>query len=118
MRYLPLALLIVACLGLLREPEWREDLTALCDEPQKTFFMSFNAMSKRDSIGNAFDEINSKISLKSLTHVDAGTTYFIMNLRANLSYSEYYQKDQFVDKYEAKVILGTIEIGVLFDYKI
>lgn len=42
----------------------------LCDEAQKSMFMSMNAISKRDSITNLFIELNTNMTTYNTTYND------------------------------------------------
>ena len=52
---------------------WDCQAEQTCLEPQKGFFMSYNAMSKRDTLANLFDTINSKIGKYDDTYTNAST---------------------------------------------
>ena len=65
-----------------------------CLEPQKAFYMSYNAMSKRDTLPNLFETINSKIPTynASYTSQNNSHTYTITSMHPQMYYSEHAQK--------------------------
>ena len=73
---------------------WRCQTEQTCLEPQKGFFMSYNAMSKRDTLPNLFDTINTKIPKYDDTYTNTSTqkTYVISNMHPQMYYNEHHQK--------------------------
>lgn len=59
-----------------------------CTDPQKGFYMSYNALSKRDTMTDLFILINSKMSKYNFTYDDGkGSKYTISNMLPQLYYN-------------------------------
>jgi hypothetical protein len=59
-----------------------------CADPQKGFYMSFNALSKRDGMTDLFVLINSNMPKFNASYNDGkGTQYMISNLVPQLYYN-------------------------------
>lgn len=58
-----------------------------CKDPQKGIFMSFNAMSKMDTLPNLFRLIDTKLSKFNGSIVKDTNTYSIINLNPQLYYN-------------------------------
>ncbi len=56
----------------------------LCDEPQKTFYMSFQSLGKRDDINTMFQELNKNTSSFDSTYTDStlNANFKIVGLKA------------------------------------
>lgn len=79
-KYLIFLLLIIAIINTVN--------TQKCKLPQKALFMSYNAMSKRDTIANMFDEINSIMEkFNDSSYTENNTAYSLMNLHPQMYYS-------------------------------
>lgn len=73
---------IVACLPLIE---------ANCPDPQKGFFLSFNALSKRDTMTDVFKEIDRNLSTFSAKYNGDGIQYELTNIKPQLYYNEHHQ---------------------------
>lgn len=63
-----------------------------CADPQKGFYMSYNALSKKDTMQNLFTEIDGKILTYNTTYVDPkNITYHINSFHPQLYYNEHHQ---------------------------
>lgn len=69
-----------------------------CPEPQKGVYMSYNAISKQDTLPLMFTEINTLIPRFNDTYNNTqnSTLYKIINLHPQLYYSEHHQKETYV----------------------
>lgn len=67
--------------------------STLCDEAQRTFYMSYPALSKRDAIGNLFDEITSNLTVLDSNYTDSNlqANFKITNLNSGTYYNDHYQ---------------------------
>ena len=65
-----------------------------CPAPQKGVYMSFDAISKRDTMTNLFKEVTATLDKysDSFTNSSTGTTYSITAFRPMLFYNEHPQK--------------------------
>lgn len=64
-----------------------------CEEPQKAFYMSYGAQSKRDTMPVLFTEINKKMSVYNYTYNDGkGAEITLKNLHPQFYYNEHHQK--------------------------
>lgn len=96
-------------------------------EPQKGFFMSYNAMSKRDTLPDMFGLINQKIPKYncSWTEFKSAKNYTITNMHPQMYYNEHHQLETYVSKQyiiidftHVNVTLGDIEFAFKLDYEI
>jgi hypothetical protein len=63
-----------------------------CEAPQKAFYMSYNAQSKKDTIPVLFTEINKKMSFYNYSYNDGkGVEIVLKNLRPQFYYNEHHQ---------------------------
>jgi hypothetical protein len=60
----------------------------LCDSPQKSFYMSYNAMSNHDYLANLFQNISELLPIYNSTYTDKdNTVYSILNFKPHLYYN-------------------------------
>ena len=66
-----------------------------CSDPQKTAYLSFNFLSKRDTMSNLFNETNAEIIKYDFFYTDPTTRkgYNISQMHPQLYYNEHYQVD-------------------------
>lgn len=63
-------------------------LSQLCDSPQKSFYMSYNAMSNHDYLANLFQNISELLPTYNTTYTDKdNTVYSINNFKPHLYYN-------------------------------
>lgn len=63
-------------------------MAELCVNPQKSLYMSFQALSKRDSIPSVFAEISTSVPKYNATYSNGGVSnYTISNLAPALYYN-------------------------------
>jgi hypothetical protein len=105
---LPLSLLLVAALSI------------VCIEPQKTFYMSFPALSKRDSLVNLFLELDKNISTYENTYTDGGlgANFKVSGVKPGFYYKDHSQIENYLDTLRINVTMGTVEVGTTFQYEI
>lgn len=84
-----LILLVVTLLSLV-------SVSQKCQFPQKGLFLSYNALSKRDTIANMFTEINGKIEKFNDAYSENSTNYNIKNMHPQMYYSEHDQIEKYV----------------------
>ena len=98
-----------------------------CPDPQKGIYMSYNALSKRDTIPNLFTTINAKIPLynDSYTNTTTSKVYSFTDMHPQMYYSEHHQKESYVGKHflnldsqHVNVTLGDIELAFRLNYHI
>lgn len=64
-----------------------------CLDPQKGYYMSYNALSKKDTLPTLFTSINSKMTTYNQTYNDGkGNLYEIKQLHPQMYYNEHHQK--------------------------
>lgn len=67
-------------------------LTQLCSTPQKSFYMSYNAISNHDYLSDMFENVSQSLPQYNITYTDKnGSVYSVLNFRPHLYYSEYRQ---------------------------
>lgn len=65
-----------------------------CTDPQKGFYMSYDAISKKDTMQNLFSEVSGKLSTYNYTYNDdKGATFTLSNLKPHFYYNEHHQKE-------------------------
>lgn len=70
-----------------------------CTEPQKAFYLSYSAISKRDTMEGLFKEVDSKMNKFNYTYNDGkGGVFVISNLVPQLYYNEHHQLETYVGK--------------------
>ena len=64
-----------------------------CTVPQKGYYMSYNALSKRDTIGQMFEDINAKMPSYNVSYTNAtqNVSYEVKNLKPSVYYNEHHQ---------------------------
>lgn len=68
-----------------------------CTEPQKAFYLSYNAISKRDTMEGLFKEVDSKMNKFNYTYNDGkGGVFVISNLVPQLYYNEHHQLETYI----------------------
>lgn len=84
--YICQLLLLVLCLT-----QVTSDL--YCHEPQKGYYMSYNTLSKKDTMPTLFNLLNTKATYYNRTYNDGrGTTFDIKQLHPQMYYNEHHQK--------------------------
>lgn len=92
----------------------------LCTEPQRTFYMSFPTLSKRDTLANLFEEMSNKTTIIDSNYTDNAlqANFRIMGLHPHPYYNDHHQTDSYVDKYTAKVTMGIVSVSSFFNYSV
>lgn len=92
----------------------------LCAEPQRSFYMSFQALSKRDTLENLFQELSPNMSVMENNYTDStlGANFVLTNIHPHPFYNDHEQRDSFIDKYSCNVSMGVLSAASFFDYSI
>jgi hypothetical protein len=92
----------------------------ICTEPQRSFYMSFPTLSKRDALTNLFMTIDKNMTALENNYTDSALSanFRIFNLTPQAYYNDHLQKESFVDRLRVNVTMGTIAIGTMFNYTI
>lgn len=68
-----------------------------CTDPQKGFYMSYNALSNRDHLGDLFRLVDSKMPTYGYNYTDPkSSNYLISSMHPQLYYNEHHQKEVYL----------------------
>jgi len=74
--FIILAVLLIAC------------MTQLCTTPQKSFYMSYNAISNHDYLATMFENMTPSLPTYNITYTDKnGSIYSMLNFKPHLYYN-------------------------------
>jgi hypothetical protein len=69
----------------------------MCETPQKSFYMSYNAISNHDYLSDMFDNVSLSLPQYNLTYTDKnGSVYSLINFKPHLYYNEHRQVEAYV----------------------
>lgn len=82
--------------------------------------MSYPSLGKRDAIGNLFLELDTKFTSISNNYTDSNlqANFKIPSLLPQSYYNDHHQNEAYLDRLKVNVTLGTVEIGMRFNYTI
>ena len=82
--------------------------------------MSFQALSKRDTLENLFDELHSNMSTMENNYTDSNlqANFILTNIRPKAFYNDHEQKDTYIDQYSCNVSMGVLSASSFFNYSI
>jgi hypothetical protein len=95
-------------------------LAGVCSEPQKSLYMSFPTLSKRDTLANLFEEMSQNTTIINSNYTDSNlqANFKIMGLHPHPYYNDHHQTDTYVDKYIANVTMGVLSVSSFFNYSV
>ena len=65
----------------------------LCTSPQKSFYMSYTAISNHDYLADMFENVSQSLPQYNITYTDKnGSVYSVLNFKPHLYYNEHRQE--------------------------
>lgn len=81
--------------------------------------MSYNALSKRDTMTELFMLIDSRMKTYAVNYTDPkAANYLLTSMHPQLYYNEHHQKEVYIDPQHVNVSLGDVEFAYRLDYNI
>lgn len=89
-----------------------------CPNPQKVAFVSYNAMSKQDTMTQIFNQLNKQNVSFNYSYTHNETVYSIVSLVAHVYHNEHYQNESYHSENMVDVQLGHLHMAYTFNYSI
>jgi hypothetical protein len=72
----------------------------LCPSPQKSFYMSYSAISNHDYLADMFENVSQSLKQYNVTYTDKnGSVYSVLNFKPHLYYNEHRQEEFYIGRF-------------------